>query len=87
MDMNCVVTNEVGHLSLAVRPAALTIDFSAHQATTLHRTPDPSHQHRVAILTPPRRQVACQPRTPPGSATLTQSSSPGGERPRSRGAG
>ena len=42
MDLSFVVTNKVEHPSVAVRLTALTIDFIAHQATTLYRTPDPT---------------------------------------------
>ena len=46
-----MVTNEVEHPSIAVRPAALLVDFIAHQPPPLDRTPDPSHQRRIAIIT------------------------------------
>ena len=55
MDLSLVVTNAVDLSSIAVRPAALTIDFSAHQAPTLHphRTLARASPPRVAVLSAP----------------------------------
>ena len=94
MDMSFVVTNEVGQPraisarqpttnkverpSVAVQFIAPTINFSAHQAPTLH-----PHRTLTRVISakspasPPRsRQVACKHHTPPGSSTLPLASPP-----------
>ena len=94
MDMSFVVTNEVGQPraisarqpttnkverpSVAVQFIAPTINFSAHQAPTLHphRTLTRVISAKSRSSPPQGRQVACQRRTPPGSSTLPLASPP-----------
>ena len=72
------IANAVERPSVAVQFIAPTINFSAHQAPTLHphRTLTRVISAKSRSSPPQGRQVACKHRTPPGSSTLPLASPP-----------